>query len=133
MGVASYDTGDNYNPGTEFKREKYASDTEWYWVTKDGAKMLTNPKKDAPIKTVLEFAKKQSGLGIDVEAYMANFEQMMKDRPPVTTTLPPMPDPGPGSGGMPDMSSLGDMSGLGGMGAGGMPDLTGLGDMKTDL
>merc|ERR1712232_865002 len=115
--VASYDTGDNYNPGTEFKREKYSSDTEWYWVAKDGAKMLTKPKKDAPIKTVIEFAKKQSGLEIDVDAEMTKFEQMMKDRPPVTATLPPMPGgfDGKGAGGMPDidMSSLGDLSGIG--------------------
>merc|ERR1712232_862771 len=131
--VASYDTGDNYNPGTEFKREKYSSDTEWYWVAKDGTKMITKPKKDAPIKTVIEFAKKQSGLDIDVDAEMVKFDQMMKDRPPVTTTLPPMPGKGDGKGGMPDLSSLGgggmpDLSGLG-AGGGGMPDLSSLGDM----
>merc|ERR1712183_452094 len=101
---------------------KYASDTEWYWVAKDGAKMLTKPKKDAPIKTVLEFAKKQSGLDIDVDAEMVKFDQMMKDRPPVTTTLPPMPGKGDGKGGMPDLSGLG-------AGGGGMPDLSSLGDM----
>merc|ERR1719234_2495729 len=52
--VASYDTSENYLPQTEFKREKYSSDTEWYWVpSKPGSggerppmKKLMKPKKD---------------------------------------------------------------------------------------
>merc|ERR1719330_2332062 len=52
LSVATYDTSDNYiSPA--FAREKYSSDTEWYWVPKEGVAgivKLTKPKKDAPIK-----------------------------------------------------------------------------------
>eukprot|EP00420_Gonyaulax_spinifera_P015677 CAMPEP_0197908272 /NCGR_PEP_ID=MMETSP1439-20131203/66543_1 /TAXON_ID=66791 /ORGANISM="Gonyaulax spinifera, Strain CCMP409" /LENGTH=92 /DNA_ID=CAMNT_0043529755 /DNA_START=6 /DNA_END=281 /DNA_ORIENTATION=+ len=51
--VASLDSNENYLPPEDFSRQKYASDTEWFWVPKaeGDAKpkmtMLTKPKKDA--------------------------------------------------------------------------------------
>merc|ERR1719401_902710 len=66
--VASYDTSENYVPPGDFSRQKFSSDTEWYWVPAKPAgaerpaiKKLTKPKKDAPMKKVLEFAAKESG------------------------------------------------------------------------
>jgi len=106
--VAAYDTADNYWPTGKFSREKYSSDTEWFWVPKphlvpeDGPTMtkLSKPKKDAPIKTVLEFLKKQSGLDINVVDTFAKFEAEMQANPPSTTTLPPLP-PTSGAGDAP--------------------------------
>merc|ERR1712093_526852 len=98
--VASYDTSDNYVPTMDFKREKYSSDNEWYWVPAKPAdaerppmKKLMKPKKDAPIKNVIEFAAKQSGGSFDAENIMAKLEKLMTDDPPITTTMPPYKPP----------------------------------------
>mmetsp|Transcript_81492 Transcript_81492/g.264001 ORF Transcript_81492/g.264001 Transcript_81492/m.264001 type:complete len:684 (+) Transcript_81492:75-2126(+) len=111
--VANYDTSDNYLPQDDFKREKYSSDTEWYWVPastngvqRPPMKKLMKPKTDAPIKKVLEFLKKQSGLDINVDETYKRFEELMTENPPPTTTPPPP---------MPDMGEAG-MGGMGGMG-----------------
>jgi len=100
--VASYDTSENYLPPAVWAREKYASHTEWYWVPKEGSKEQLK-KKDPPIKAVVEFMKKQSGFTIDADAIMTRFEELMVEKPPVTTTLPPMP-----KGGMGDMGEDGE-------------------------
>ncbi|CAK0815851.1 unnamed protein product [Prorocentrum cordatum] len=80
--VASYETSENYLPPGDFKREKYASVTEWYWVPRQDVgsgkfvvKKLKKPKADAPIKTVLEFLKKQSGADLDISSLTAKFEE----------------------------------------------------------
>lgn len=92
--VASYDTSDNY-AASEFKREKYSSDTNWYWVPaasgqeRPPVKQLMKPKKDAPIKKVMEFLKKVSGFDLDTGTLYARFEELMKENPPPTTTPPP--------------------------------------------
>lgn len=103
--VAAYDTADNYWPTGKFSREKYSSDTEWFWVAKpstasDGPALtkLTKPKKDAPMKTVLEFLKKQSGLDIDVADTFAKFEAEMQANPPSTTTTTPFVPPADSDG-----------------------------------
>jgi len=82
--VASYETSENYLPPGDFKREKYASVTEWYWVPRQDVgsgkfvvKKLKKPKADAPIKTVLEFLKKQSGADLDISSLTAKFEELM--------------------------------------------------------
>lgn len=133
--VASFDTSENYLPPQDIKREKYSSDTEWYWVPKvDGGvrppmRKLTKPKKDAPIKAVVEFLKKQSGYEINVDAVIERFEALMKENPPPTTTAPPsMGDMGGlgGLGGMGGMGDMPDLSSLQGAGLGGMPDLSNL-------
>uniref|UniRef100_A0A7S4SQE6 CS domain-containing protein n=1 Tax=Alexandrium monilatum TaxID=311494 RepID=A0A7S4SQE6_9DINO len=118
--VATYDSSDNYVPPEDIQRDKYSSDTEWFWVPKveggerPAIKKLMKPKKDAPINTVIEFAKKQSGLDIDVSATMQKFEEQMKENPPPTTTPPP-PLPSMGDSGL-DMGAGGDMmDSLGGM------------------
>lgn len=121
--VASYDSSDNYVPAEDFQREKYSSDTEWYWVPKKegdsrpAIKKLTKPKKDAPIRNVVEFLKKQSGLDMDVEAVMKKFEDQMKENPPPTTTIPPMHPTDHHSS-----DELGPSDGL----SGGLPDLQGM-------
>lgn len=122
--VASYDSADNYLPGGgagEFKRERFSSDTEWFFVPAKAAgaergvvKKLTKPKKDADIKTVLEFAKKQAGLDLDVEAINLKFETLMVENPPPTTTTPPMPTMG-GDGTDSDLGSLGGLDGFDGL------------------
>lgn len=123
--LGKYDTSDNYLPQAGFKREKYASDTEWFWIPQGtGAadlKKLMKPKKDAPIKAVVGFLKKQSGLDLDVDSVMGKFEEKMQENPPPTTTPPPQMDP------MADMGGMGDMGGLGGMGDMGMGGMGGMG------
>lgn len=93
--VASYDASENYLPPDQFKRDKYSSDTEWFWVPTDGSgiKKLMKPKKDAPIKNVLEFVKKQSGLEVDVKDLMVkfNFAAMMEESLRTPTTTPGSP------------------------------------------
>jgi len=116
--VASYDTAENYKPDV-FKRDKYSSDTEWFWVPTKGAgesergpmKQLMKPKKDAPIKKVIEFVKKMSGSDIDVDATMSKFEELMKENPPQI----PTPQPGMGDGDMDDMGGMEGMEGLEGI------------------
>jgi len=97
--LAAYDTADNYWPSGKFSREKYSSDTEWFWVSKPSSASggpamtkLSKPKKDAPIKTVLEFLKKQSGLDMDVSDTFAKFEAEMQANPPSTTPPPQRAD-----------------------------------------
>jgi len=128
--VASYDTGDNYIPPADFTRAKYSSDTEWYWVPAKAAGSerapiikLTKPKKDAPIKKVLEFALKQSGATFIVDELLAKHEILMVEDPPPATPAPSMGDMG-GAGGMGGM--MGDLGGMGG--AGGMGDLAAMAD-----
>jgi len=126
--IATYETSDNY-VAEAFKREKYSSDTDWLWIPKAGiahSVKLTKPKKDAPIKAVLQFAKKQSELDVDVDELMKEFEKLMVDNPPITTTTPPPPPMGDmgGMGGMDGMDGMGGMDELGGLG--GMPDLSSL-------
>jgi len=101
--LAAYDTADNYWPSGKFSREKYSSDTEWFWVSKPSSASggpamtkLSKPKKDAPIKTVLEFLKKQSGLDMDVSDTFAKFEAEMQANPPSTTTTTAFTPPNPG-------------------------------------
>mmetsp|Transcript_16651 Transcript_16651/g.45486 ORF Transcript_16651/g.45486 Transcript_16651/m.45486 type:complete len:716 (-) Transcript_16651:107-2254(-) len=107
--VASYDTSDNYLPPGTFKREKYSSDTEWYWVpAKTGADAERPPpkklsKKDASTQAVVSFLKKASGLDIDTDAIMSSFEEAMKNNPPPAPQEPP--------------SMGGDDFGAGGLGA----------------
>merc|ERR1740121_667210 len=139
LSVATYDTADNY-VAEAFKREQYSSDTEWIWVPKTGIASgvkLQKPKKDAPIKAVLQFAKKQSGLDFDVDVVMQEFEKLMVENPPETTPPPPpMPDMGDmgGMGGMGSMGGMGGMDGLGAMGGmDGMPDLSSLSGMSPEL
>eukprot|EP00439_Symbiodinium_sp_Y106_P038532 s1115_g4.t1 len=45
--VASYDTAENYLP-PEFHRDRFASYSEWYWISASGdaPKKLPKPKKD---------------------------------------------------------------------------------------
>jgi len=130
--LASYDTSDNYLPTEDFKRDKYSSDTEWYWVpaqgtdgTRAAAKKLTKPKKDAPIKTVVEFAAKQSTFS--VEDVMTKFEKLMEEDPPPAPAPPPLTMDGDGPG-----NKLGDLGTLGQMGAkkgdDGILDLSGIDD-----
>lgn len=97
--IASYDTADNFLPTDDFKRDKFSSDTEWYWVPAKAAgadraaiRKLMKPKKDAPVKTVIEFAKEHSGLPLDVEALEASFAALMLENPPLATTPPPPMD-----------------------------------------
>jgi len=135
--VGSYDTSDNYMPAGDFKRDKYSSDTEWYWVPakpagaeRPAAKKLMKPKKDAPIKNVLEFAAKQLEGSFKVEDILTAFEKLMVDDPPATP--PPMAGGMGGMGGMDALGGMGGMDALGGMGGkggGGMPGLDSLGDM----
>lgn len=139
--VASYDTADNYLPPGDFKRDKFSSDTEWYWIpakasgqARPEAIKLTKPKKDAPIKTVLEFVGKVGGVNVDET--MQRFEELMKENPPPAP--PPrkdmkdfdpmggMPPGGMDFGGMGDPGHLGGMSDLGslaGMDFGGAGEL----------
>lgn len=104
--VASYDTSDNYFPKADFfNREKYNSDPEWYWVPAKGAvdserppiKKLTKPKKNIPVKKVLEFAAEQLGASFSVDDALAKYEQLLKDDPVVTTTMPPYKPPAMGA------------------------------------
>lgn len=146
--VASLDTSDNYVPPEDFKRDKYSSDTEWYWVTKGSdplhptVKKLMKPKKDAPIKNVIEFAGKMLGAdALNVEDAISKFEKLMKDDPPPAApkAMDPITMDGMGKGktgleGLGDMGGMGgmmgDMGGMGGLGdMGGMGDMAGLGDM----
>eukprot|EP00418_Pyrodinium_bahamense_P051959 CAMPEP_0179179576 /NCGR_PEP_ID=MMETSP0796-20121207/88878_1 /TAXON_ID=73915 /ORGANISM="Pyrodinium bahamense, Strain pbaha01" /LENGTH=685 /DNA_ID=CAMNT_0020883245 /DNA_START=1 /DNA_END=2058 /DNA_ORIENTATION=+ len=115
--VASYDSSENYLPPEDFSKGKYSYEASWYWVpkkegTEKPAKKELAKAKD--MKKVLEFLKKHSGLDIDLQATMEKFEGLMKENPPVTTTLPPMPSDG-GMGGMGDMGGLGGMGGMGGL------------------
>lgn len=121
--VASYDTSDNYLPQGEFKRDKYSSDTEWYWVpakpagsdARPAMKKLTKPKKDAPIKNVIEFAVKSLGASaLNTEELMGRFDELMKENPP-PAPAPPMDDL---AGEMPDMSSIPGMGDLDKLSAG---------------
>jgi len=94
--VASFDTSSNYFDRELLKREKYSSDTEWYWVPlrEDGQessklRKLGKPRKDAPMKAVVEFFKKQSSIDFDVEEIMTNFEELMVQNPPPSSPVPP--------------------------------------------
>jgi thiol-disulfide isomerase/thioredoxin len=98
--VASYDSSDNHVP-SEFKREKYSSDTVWYWVPAAAGQerppivKLMKPKKEAPIKKVLQFLKKQSDFDLDTDALNTRFEELMKENPPPTPPSSSMPDDEP--------------------------------------
>jgi len=121
--VASYDAADNHLPQAEFKRDKYSSDTEWFWVPRGGGEASTptklmKPKKDAPVRAVLEFVKKQAGMDLDVDKAMQSFEDLMKENPPPTPApLPPM-DGAEGLGGLDSPGGLGDLGDLGNLGGG---------------
>lgn len=123
--VASYDTSDNYLPPQDFKRDKDASDTEWYWVPakppdaeRPPIKKLMKPKKDAPIHTALEFAAKHIGASLSMEETMAKFEQLMEENPPPkkTETMAAITMDGMGGSGgdLGDMGNSGKFAGSGG-------------------
>lgn len=107
-----------------FKREKYSSDTEWYWVpakpagaeARPAIQKLLKPKKDAPIRAVIEFAAKQAGQGLQVDDLMKRFEELMKENPPPTTTpMPPMDPPlGGDEAAMEGLQGMGDLEKLAG-------------------
>jgi len=96
--VASYDTSENYFPKADFfNREKYASDAEWYWVPAKGAadserppiKKLMKPKKNVPVKKILEFVAEQVGASFSADEAHVSYEKLLKDDPIVTTTMMP--------------------------------------------
>ncbi|CAE8689609.1 unnamed protein product, partial [Polarella glacialis] len=106
--VASFDTSENHLPHEHFPRQKHSSDTEWFWVSKHGAmKKLTKPKKDAPVRKVVEFVKAQAishhafaaEATVDVVEVMAKFDEAKKANP--------APEAPKGSEGMPDLQDLG--------------------------
>eukprot|EP00747_Dinoflagellata_sp_TGD_P186490 gnl/TRDRNA2_/TRDRNA2_43527_c0_seq1.p1 gnl/TRDRNA2_/TRDRNA2_43527_c0~~gnl/TRDRNA2_/TRDRNA2_43527_c0_seq1.p1 ORF type:complete len:711 (+),score=201.64 gnl/TRDRNA2_/TRDRNA2_43527_c0_seq1:37-2169(+) len=114
--VAGYDSSENYVPSEDFKREKYASHTEWYWVPAKGTAAsrgpvvkMTKPKKDPATKDVIKFAAKVSGVEINVDEVTAAFDKLMEEDPPPKKPSPP-------KGGFPGMDGMGDMGGMGGMG-----------------
>merc|ERR1719401_2958712 len=87
--VASYDTSDNYLPQDEFKRDKYSSDTEWYWVPaapagggkRPEAKKLMKPKKDAPMDKVIDFASQSLGGSVmNVEELQGKFKELVAEQ-----------------------------------------------------
>ncbi|CAJ1381865.1 unnamed protein product [Effrenium voratum] len=111
--VGGYDTADNFLPAEEFGRERYASHAEWYWIPVNGApKKLSKPKKDPPMKKVLQFLGAQApDLPLTVPDMLEKWEIAMKENPP--------PKPEPDLGGVSDMaglSGLGDLSDLGSLG-----------------
>jgi thiol-disulfide isomerase/thioredoxin len=97
--VASYDTSENYLPGYtpgNFKRQKYASETEWFWVpakpageARPAITKLMKPKKDAPVKNVVDFALKQSGGSSKVEDLMGLYNEKIAPYLATTTTMMP--------------------------------------------
>lgn len=82
--VASYDTAENHLPREEFDRDKYASHTEWYWIPVSGSPAkLVKPKRDAPMKKVLNFVSSQAPeLQLSVTDLMVKWEAAMKENPP---------------------------------------------------
>merc|ERR1712137_409691 len=132
--VGTYDTSDNYLPSKDFKREKYSSDTEWFWVPKrdtvsDKApiKKLMKPKKDASVTQVLKFVMKQVPITQTLEEMQQQFEQLMLDDPPPMTTPPPSYEDD--NMDMQDEGDYGD-DGMGDLG--GITDL-GMGEMRDEM
>jgi len=105
--LAQYDTTDNYLPPEEFERDKYLTSSEWYWVPAKAAGAAERAPatkletRDPPTRTLVEFAAKQLGASLDVEAVMARFEEETKANPP-----PPPPPP------RPTQTSMGDLEGM---------------------
>lgn len=83
--VKRLDTSDNWLPST-FTRQKFSSDTEWYWIpAKGGApKKLAKPKKDAPMKKVIQFLVAEAGEKLEAADIMEKWENAMKENPPKT-------------------------------------------------
>jgi len=82
--VASYDTAENYLP-PEFHRDRFASYSEWYWISASGdaPKKLPKPKKDPPMKKVIQFLVSQApSLGITAEDLQRQWEEALKENPP---------------------------------------------------
>lgn len=117
MTVARYDASENYLPPGDFKRDKFSTDTEWYWVPakpsdaeRPPIKKLTKHKTDAPMEDVVEFAAAQMGDSLNIEDTMERFDQFMEDDPPPekTPTMAPvtMDQMGMGMGGG-DLGAMG--------------------------
>lgn len=89
-----YDTTDNYLPPEEFERDKYLTSSEWYWVPAKAAGAAERAPatkletRDPPTRTLVEFAAKQLGASLDVEAVMARFEEETKASRVPTNTRP---------------------------------------------
>jgi hypothetical protein len=139
MTVASYDTASNYLPPADFTRDKYNSDTEWYFVAGNGAPVqkLMKPKKNAPIPTVIAWASKLAFPKLNAEdstadsvaqAVTAEFEKLMVDDPPPRPAPPPISMDGSGPG-----HTLGNSLGKGEDGLGGLGSDLGFGDMGGDM
>lgn len=86
--VKRLDTSENWLPST-FTRQKFSSDTEWYWIPAKGGvpKKLTKPKKDASMKKVIQFLKAEAGDKFEVADIMEKWESAMKDNPPKTKEM----------------------------------------------
>lgn len=82
--VARYDTGVNYFLKQDFnKRTKKQTESEWYWIAKGANgtavfKKLRNPSIDASARDAIAFAKKNSGLEMDVSDLSRQHERKMK-------------------------------------------------------
>mmetsp|Transcript_29669 Transcript_29669/g.64611 ORF Transcript_29669/g.64611 Transcript_29669/m.64611 type:complete len:700 (+) Transcript_29669:56-2155(+) len=96
--VASYDTVDNWVNESDFvkARGEYPGapvewESDWYWIPKAAPGKPRGPtirmprsksEKYAPIKAVVQFAKKHANVEIDVEAVVAKVEELIVQNPP---------------------------------------------------